>query len=211
MDSQLDIAVFGSGRGSNFHAILSAVDHGRIPRARIRLVVSNNSTAGILEIARDHALPAIHLSQKQFPDEQAFVDALLGVLRKHNVNLIVLAGYLKQLPPQLVRAYKNRIINIHPALLPKFGGQGMYGMHVHEAVIASGEKVSGASVHAVDEEYDHGSILLQRTIPVLPGDTPETLAARVLAVEHQLYPEALRMIAEGEITVGSREVPVQAL
>jgi len=209
LDSQLDIAVIGSGRGSNFQAILSAIAQGRIPRTRIRLVISNNSTAGILGIARDHALPAVHLSQKQFPDEQAFVDALLKVLREHDVNLIALAGYMKQLPAQLVRAYKNRIINIHPALLPKFGGQGMYGMHVHEAAIAAGETVSGATVHAVDEEYDHGSILLQRTIPVLPGDTPETLAARVLSVEHQLYPEALRMIAEGEITVGSRQVTVQ--
>lgn len=209
MDRQLDIAVFGSGRGSNFQAILSAIDQGRIPHARIRLVISNNSTAGILEIAHGHALPTVHLSQKQFSNEQAFVDALLAILREHDVNLIVLAGYMKRLPAQLVRAYKNRIINIHPALLPKFGGQGMYGMYVHEAVIAAGEKVSGATVHAVDEEYDHGPVLLQKTVPVLPGDTPETLAARVLSVEHELYPEALRMIAEERIIVGSRQAAVQ--
>lgn len=209
MDHQLDIAVFGSGRGSNFNAILSAIKRGEVPCARIRVVISNNSTAGILDIARAHALPAVHLSEKQFPDDESFVNALVGTLQGYGVNFILLAGYMKCLPQRVVRAYRNRIINIHPALLPKFGGQGMYGIHVHEAVIAAGEKVSGATVHVVDEEYDHGPILLQRTVPVLPGDTPETLAARVLPLEHELYPEALRLITEGKIVIGSRQVVVQ--
>ncbi len=192
----LNVAVFGSGRGSNFQAILHSIDAGRLPGVRIVLVVSNNSGAGILELARAHGIPGVHLSEKRFPDFPSFVDAMLGLLRDHGVTFIALAGYMKRVPPEVIAAYRGRIVNIHPALLPKFGGQGMYGIHVHEAVIAAHEQVSGATVHLVDEEYDRGSIVLQRTVPVLPDDTPETLAARVLTVEHELYPEALRLIAE---------------
>lgn len=192
----LNIAVFGSGRGSNFQSILTAIEQGRISGARICCVVSNNPSAGILGIARAHALPALHLSQKHFPDEMTFAAAVLSVLRERGADFIVLAGYLKRVPPAVVAAYRSRIINIHPALLPRFGGPGMYGSHVHEAVIAAGETVSGATVHYVDEEYDRGSIILQQTVPVLPGDTPESLAARILTLEHLLYPEAIRMIAE---------------
>jgi formyltetrahydrofolate-dependent phosphoribosylglycinamide formyltransferase len=197
----LNIAVFGSGRGSNFQVILDAIQEGGIPGAKISVVISNNSTAGILELARANRLPALHLSAKQFAGENAFVDAVLDVLRRHEVNFIVLAGYMKRMHPRIIAAYRGRIINIHPALLPKFGGPGMYGMHVHEAVIAAGETVSGATVHIVDEEYDHGPVVLQREVAVSPGDTPETLAARVLAVEHTLYPEALRLFAEGKVSI----------
>jgi phosphoribosylglycinamide formyltransferase-1 len=193
----LRIAVFGSGRGSNFHAILGALQQGRIPNAQICLVISNNSSAGILEIARANSLSAIHLSQQQFPTETAYVDALIALLRQHGVNFIALAGYMKRLPSRVVGLFHGRIVNIHPALLPKFGGKGMYGHHVHEAVIASGEKLSGATVHIVDEEYDHGAVVLQRTVEVSPDDTPETLAAKVLRIEHELYPEAIRIFAEG--------------
>ncbi len=196
----LNIAVFGSGAGSNFMAILTAIQQGNIPAARISLVLSNNSGAGILGIARANALPAIHLSQKQFPDERSFAGAILSTLRDHGVNFIALAGYMKQVPPAVVAAYRNRIVNIHPALLPRFGGAGMYGMRVHEAVLASGEKMSGATVHYVDEEYDNGPVVLQQTVPVLPGDTPESLASRVLAAEHQLYPAAIGRIAQNERT-----------
>ncbi len=192
----LNIAVFGSGRGSNFLSILSAIEQRRIPGVRICVVVSNNPTAGILDIARAHALPALHLSQKQFPDEATFAAAVLSALREHGADFIALAGYLKRIPPVVVAAYRNRIVNIHPALLPGFGGAGMYGLRVHAAVIASGETVSGATVHYVDEEYDRGSIILQKKVPVLPGDTPESLAARVLVLEHKLYPEAIRILAE---------------
>ena len=198
----LNIAVFGSGAGSNFRAILTAIQQGDIPDARISLVLSNNSGAGILGIARANTLPAIHLSQKQFPDERSFAGTILSTLSEYGVNFIALAGYMKQVPGAVVAAYRNRIVNIHPALLPRFGGPGMYGTHVHEAVIASGEKVSGATVHYVDEEYDHGPIVLQLTVPVLPGDTPESLAARVLAAEHEVYPSAIRRIAEEERTSG---------
>ncbi len=194
----LNIAAFGSGKGSNFLAILTALQRGSIPGAQISLVVSNNSRAGILDIARANSLPALHLSQKQFSDEAAYCDALLSALRSHGANFIVLAGYMKKLPPPVVREFRDRIVNIHPALLPRYGGEGMYGMHVHEAVLAAREKVSGATVHLVDEEYDHGAIVLQQTVPVLPGDTAETLAARVLVVEHEIYPEALRRIASAD-------------
>ena len=192
----LHLAVLGSGRGSNFQAILRAIDGGRLPSTRVSLVISNNSDAGILALARSAGIPALHVSQKQFPTEEAFTDALLLELQRHGAELIVLAGYMKRVPSRIVREYRGRVLNIHPALLPKFGGQGMYGHHVHEAVIAARETESGATVHVVDEEYDRGPIVLQRTIPVSPGETPETLAAKVLDVEHALYPDAIRQYAD---------------
>ena len=205
----LNIAVFGSGRGSNFQAILRAMEQGKLPDTRIVLVMSNNPGAGILEIARNHGVPALALSERQFPTEEQFVSNLLHVLSEHDANFIALAGYMKRLHPRLIQAYRNAIVNIHPALLPKFGGKGLYGIHVHEAVIAAGEKISGATVHIVDEEYDHGPIVLQQPVPVHSNDTPESLAARVLETEHQIYPEAIRLFAEGRVTVREREVEVQ--
>ena len=204
----LQLAVLGSGRGSNFQAILSTIQRGELKGVSIKLVISNNSAAGILEIARTHGLPALHISQKQFVTEVDFVDAMLHALRAHSVNFIVLAGYMKRLHPRMVATYKNRVINIHPALLPEFGGEGMYGMHVHRAVLAAGRPVSGATVHIVDEEYDRGLIVLQRQVTVAPGETPESLAAKVLAVEHGLYPEAIRLFAEGRVTVTERSIAV---
>jgi phosphoribosylglycinamide formyltransferase-1 len=196
---QLNIAVFGSGRGSNFQAILTAMQQGKIPNAEIRIVISNNSTAGILEIARANGIPAEHISEKKFLSEQEFVEHLLATLRKHDVSFIVLAGYMKRVPQRIISEFRNRIINIHPALLPKFGGEGMFGMHVHEAVVAAKEQFSGATVHIVDEEYDHGAIVLQKKVEVAPDDTAETLAAKVLKIEHEIYPEALKMFAGGKI------------
>ncbi len=201
MHRQLNVAVFGSGRGSNFQAILAALHAGRIPRTRIAVVISNNSSAGILDIARANEVPASHVSEKQFPTEDAFVDHLHATLLGYNVNFIVLAGYMKRIPRRIIAEFRSRIINIHPALLPKFGGQGMYGMHVHEAVIAANEKFSGATVHFVDEEYDRGAIILQRAVAIEAQETPATLAHKVLAIEHTLYPETIKMIAEGTIAV----------
>jgi phosphoribosylglycinamide formyltransferase 1 len=197
----LNIAVLGSGRGSNFEAILNAVDGGSVPGARVGLVLSNNSTAGILEIARAHAIPALHLSEKHFSSVEAFVDAMLAALRAQDTGLIVLAGYMKRLPARVVATYRHRIINVHPALLPDFGGQGFFGIHVHEAVLAAGRTVSGATVHIVDDEYDHGAIVLQEKVPVLPDDTPASLAARVLQVEHRILPEAIRLFAGRRVAV----------
>jgi phosphoribosylglycinamide formyltransferase-1 len=197
----LTIAVFGSGRGSNFDALLSAMRRGTIPGVRIALVVSNNSSAGILERARAAGIPAVHCSRPQFPTDDSYTTRLIRLLEDHNVGLIALAGYMKRMPAPVVARWRNRIVNIHPALLPSFGGPGMYGMHVHEAVIAAGEKRSGATVHLVDEEYDRGAVLLQREVPVEPGETPATLAAKVLTVEHELYPEAIRRIAAGTLAL----------
>jgi phosphoribosylglycinamide formyltransferase-1 len=201
----INIGVFASGRGSNFQAILNAIQGGLLP-ARVVLVLSNKGDAGALEIARARSLAAVHLSQKQFPDEGSFAAAMLGVLKKHNVQIVALAGYLKKIPLNVVREYRNRILNIHPALLPSFGGAGMYGHYVHEAVIASGAKLSGATVHLVDEEYDRGPIVLQKAVAVEALDTPETLAEKVLKIEHEIYPLALKAFAENRVTINERSV-----
>lgn len=142
----------------------------------------------------------------QFATEAGYVNEFLLLLKKHKVDLIILAGYLKLVPPEIVKAYKNRILNIHPALLPSFCGQGMYGMKVHEAVIEYGAKVSGASVHIVDEHYDHGPVVIQHTIKVSDDDTPETLQKKVLKIEHKLFPEAIKLFETKKLTLVGRRV-----
>jgi formyltetrahydrofolate-dependent phosphoribosylglycinamide formyltransferase len=204
----MNIAVFASGRGSNFRAILKAIDDGSLP-ARVTLLVSNNSNAGALELAHSQNIPAIHLSQKQFASEVAYEERLLELLKQHGVELIALAGYMKRIPTTVIERFRNRILNIHPALLPAFGGTGMYGIHVHEAVLAAGVKVTGATVHIVDEEYDKGPIVLQKTVEVLSSDTPEILAARVLPVEHEIYPKALAAFAGNRVHIEGRKVWIQ--
>jgi formyltetrahydrofolate-dependent phosphoribosylglycinamide formyltransferase len=174
------VAVAASGRGSNLEALLRALT-GRAP-ARVVLVLSNRQEAGALALARRYAVPAEVLS------DPADATEWLTRLGRHRVDLVVLAGYLKLVPPGVIARYRHRIVNVHPALLPAFGGRGMYGHHVHEAVLASGARESGATVHLVDEEYDRGAILARGRVPVLPGDTPGVLAARVLEVEHRLLP-----------------------
>jgi phosphoribosylglycinamide formyltransferase-1 len=206
----LHVAVFGSGRGSNFQAILDAMQRGDLPKVTIGVVVSNNSGAGILTVARAHDIPAVHLSHSQFARESDFVDAVLHLLRRHGINFVALAGYMKKLHPRIVAEYAGRIINIHPALLPKYGGKGMYGIHVHEAVVANGDTVSGASVHIVDEEFDRGPVVLQKEVALHPGDTPATVAERVLAVEHEIYPQALRLFSDGRVTVKRNAVVVHS-
>ncbi|MBI4546599.1 MAG: phosphoribosylglycinamide formyltransferase [Ignavibacteriae bacterium] len=208
MVEKLNIAVFASGKGSNFKALLDAITAGKIGNAEIVLLISNNSYAGALVIAREHNIPAIHLNRKQFETDETWNKALLKTLNTHGVNFIALSGYMKKLDSAIVKAFKSRIVNIHPALLPAFGGRGMYGIHVHEAVLASKAKVSGATVHIVDEEYDHGPIVLQRTVEVNPNDTPESLSAKVLEIEHQLYPEAIRLFAEGKVKVNGQRVMI---
>jgi len=174
------LAVAISGRGSNLAALLAALPAGS--PAEVALVLSNRPAAGGLEIARQHTVPAVVLADPA--DATAWLDALSD----HRIDLVVLAGYLRLVPPAVVHRYRGRMINIHPALLPAFGGPGMYGHRVHEAVLALGAAVSGATVHLVDEVYDRGPILAQARVPVLPGDTPETLAERVLELEHRLLP-----------------------
>ncbi len=204
----LNVAVFASGRGSNCEAILRAIETGKLRNVTVSVVISNNSGAPVLEIAHAHNIPAYHLSQKQFPTEESFERALMDVLAQHRVNFIVLAGYMKKLSPSIVRRFQHRILNIHPALLPDFGGRGMYGLRVHEEVLRAGRKVSGATVHIVDEEYDHGPIVKQHTVPVEDGETPETLAAKIHTVEHQLYPEVLQLFAEDRVRVNDGQVTI---
>jgi formyltetrahydrofolate-dependent phosphoribosylglycinamide formyltransferase len=192
----LRTAVFASGGGSNFQAL---VDHAEAGAARpgaagpcweTVLLVTDRADAGALERARAAGVPTAVVSAKG-RDPADTARELVEVLDAHRVDLVVLAGYLRLLPGEIVARYRGRILNIHPALLPSFGGQGMYGMRVHRAVLESGATESGATVHFVDEEYDRGRILAQRRVPVLAGDTPEVLAARVLEVEHRLYPAAV--------------------
>ena len=182
----VQIAVLASGRGSNLQALLDTLEPASSP-GRIALVVSNGADAGALSVARAAGVVAETIGR----DGQDS-DTLLDHLRAHDIGLIVLAGFLKRVPDAVIAAYRGRVINIHPALLPAFGGPGMYGRRVHEAVLASGARVSGATVHAVDEVYDRGPILAQWPVPVRPGDTPETLAERVLHVEHLLLPAVVQ-------------------
>lgn len=200
--AQLVAAVFASGGGSNFQSLL---DHQSADTPwRIGLLVADREGAGALARAESSGVPHRVIPTKG-RDLQDVADETLAALRGHGVQVIFLAGYLKLLPAAVVGAFAGRIINIHPALLPAFGGKGMWGMHVHRAVIASGARLSGPTVHFVDEHYDEGRILAQWPVPVLQGDTPEALAARVLTVEHRLYPLAAdhlcRALAEGRVPV----------
>ncbi|HYB92189.1 MAG TPA: phosphoribosylglycinamide formyltransferase [Candidatus Binataceae bacterium] len=198
---KLRLGILASHGGTNAQAIIDACREGRLDAA-VRVLISNNSDALALERARRAGIHAVHLSSQTHPDPDRLDEAILETLVSRDVNLVVLAGYMKRLGPATLSHFRGRILNIHPALLPKFGGQGMYGMRVHEAVIAAGERVSGVTIHVVDENYDTGPILAQRQVPVMPGDTAETLAERVLVVEHELYPQTLARIARGEIKLG---------
>jgi formyltetrahydrofolate-dependent phosphoribosylglycinamide formyltransferase len=191
----MHVAVAVSGRGSNLEALLRAL--GPDAPARVVLVLSNRADAPALERAIAHRIPSVVL---QDPSDAA---EWLGLLERHSVQLVVLAGYLKLVPSDVIARFRGRIINVHPALLPSFGGRGMYGRRVHEAVLASGARESGATVHLVDEVYDRGPILAQARVPVLPGDDPDRLAARVLEVEHRLLPAAVLAAA-----AAGRPVPI---
>ncbi len=197
---QLTLGILASGRGSNFQAIVEAIENGRLD-AKAALLVSNNADANALEIARAHAVPTAVISRTDFETREAFIASFLSTLKKYGIDLIVLAGYMKKVPSEVIQTYRNRMINIHPALLPAFGGQGMYGARVHQAVIDRGCKVTGVTVHIVDEIYDHGPIVAQRVVPVAEDDTVETLSARVLQTEHVLYPEAIQLFAQGKVEV----------
>ena len=185
------IGVMASGGGSNFKAIIERIGEGDL-EAQCKFLITNNGTCGAVEHAKEYGIPVYHISGKTHPEQAAYEAALLDVLDKYDVDLLVLAGYMKALPVSFVRRMAGRILNIHPSLLPKYGGKGFWGIHVHEAVIAAHEKESGATVHLVSEEIDQGKILAQVKVPVLEGDTPEVLAARVLEQEHNLYWKTIR-------------------
>lgn len=196
----MNLGFLASGRGSNMQAIIDACKSGRID-AKPCVVISNSSASGALERARREGIPGYHLSSKTHPDPAQLDAAILNALLRHEVELVILAGYMKKLGPRTLAHYKGRILNIHPALLPKFGGQGMYGTRVHQAVLAAGEKESGVTIHLVDADYDTGPIVAQRRVEVLPDDTVESLAARVLEQEHSLFVETIGKIASGEIAL----------
>jgi formyltetrahydrofolate-dependent phosphoribosylglycinamide formyltransferase len=201
----LRVAVLLSGEGTTFEALCEAIDAGGVP-ARVVCVVSSKNEAGGLSRARRRGIPALAVPRKAHPEVGAFNDALHAALAPHDPELVALLGFLS--PFELRGRYEGRTINTHPALLPAFGGTGFYGQRVHEAVLASGARVSGATVHFVDAEYDHGPIALQESVPVLEGDTPASLAARVQALERRLVPEAVRLFAEGRLVIEGRRVRV---
>ena len=179
-------------------AVIDACREGRLD-AEPRVVVSNNSRSRALRRADEAGIPRYHVSRVTHPDDDSRDRAMVDILERHCVDLVVLGGYMKELGSRTIARFRNRIVNVHPALLPKFGGHGFYGLAVHEAVLAAGEGVTGATIHLVDGQIDHGPVLAQRRVAVDEDDTPETLADRVLAVEHSLYVDTLRRIASGEI------------
>jgi phosphoribosylglycinamide formyltransferase-1 len=185
-----------SGRGSNFRALGEHLRSLIDPPAEVVLCISNNPAPGAFEYAREQGIATRQLTPRMFATDDEYSRALLQLLQEFGVDLIVLAGYMRKLPAAVVEAYTERILNIHPALLPDFGGPGMYGMRVHEAVLASGRTESGATVHLVDAEYDTGRIIAQERIPIPPGTTADELAALVLSVEHRLYPATVAAWAE---------------
>lgn len=187
------IAVFASHNGSDLQAVIDGCQSGAIP-ASVCLVISNNSQSFALERARRAEIPTRHISSKTHPDEEAFADALLQALEEAQADLVMLCGYMKKMPLKVIDRYEGRIYNIHPALLPLHGGPDMYGIHVHEAVIRDGDKESGVTIHRVSSVIDGGEIIAQTRVPVLEGDTPEILAARVLEREHSFLQEVLRSL-----------------
>lgn len=181
----INIAIFGSGSGTNAENIIQYFESN--PFIKVALVLSNKADAYILERARLHHIPSVVYTKSEFQNE----DGLLALLGEHKVDFVVLAGFLLQIPVALIHAYPNKIVNIHPALLPNYGGKGMYGNRVHEAVIAAGDKQSGITIHYIDEHYDSGSIIFQTTCDVLPTDTSDDLAAKVHALEYKYFPKVI--------------------
>lgn len=198
----MKIGFLASHYGSNMQAVIDACKSGQL-QAVPCVVISNNSKAEALARAQREGIPHYHLSAVTHPSAEALDTAIWQTLVTHGTDLVVLAGYMRKLGSQTLAAYRGRIINIHPALLPKFGGAGMYGAHVHEAVLAAGEKETGVTIHVVDGEYDHGPILAQSRVPVLPGDTVTTLAQRVLEREHCFLVETLQNIIAGNLVLPS--------
>jgi len=189
--SKKKIVVFASGSGSNFQSIIDAVDAGEI-NAEISGLITNNPSAFSIERAKRAGISALVIAEKYFSTYEEYEESLLKHLALFEAEIIVLAGYMRKIPSSLISKFEGNILNIHPALLPKFGGKGMYGMHVHHAVIEAGEKESGCTVHLVTQEYDEGPVLAQALVPVLTDDTAEELQKRVLKEEHRLYPEVLK-------------------
>jgi len=202
------LGVLISGGGTNLQAVMDAVAEGRIP-AEISLVLSDRRDAYGLTRARQSSIPARYINKKEFADSREFNRAILDRLTQYQVDYVVLAGYLSILSGELVDHYPNRIVNIHPSLIPSFCGMGCYGVHVHQAVLDYGAKVTGATVHFVDEGTDTGPIILQKPVVVLPEDDARSLAARVLEAEHEILPEAVELLVRGKLKVMGRKVVIE--
>ena len=195
-----NISVLVSGGGTNFQSVIDHIENGYIQNARIALLVSSKADAYALQRAEKHGIKSVVIGKNEYPDMEERTEAIIQALDAENTDLVILAGYMNVVQPSLVRKYKNRIINIHPSLIPKYCGMGFYGMHVHRAVIEGKERESGATVHFVDEGVDTGKIILQKAVEVLPGDTPETLQQRVMEqAEWILLPQAVEMVSKGAI------------
>ena len=205
----LKLAVLVSGGGTNLQAIMDSIDDGRITNAQISVVISNNAGAYALTRARNYGVEALLLSPKSFDTREEFNEKLLEALREREIDLVVLAGYLVVVPPCVIEEYENRIINIHPSLIPSFCGTGCYGLHVHEKALARGVRVSGATVHFVDEGTDTGPIILQKPVMVEQDDTPEALQKRIMEqAEWVILPKAIDLIANGKVHVDGRKVTI---
>ena len=205
----LKMAVLVSGGGTNLQAIIDKIADGGITNAEISVVISNNKNAYALERAKKHGIEALCISPKQYESRQQFNKALLAAIQSYQVDLVVLAGCLVVIPEIMVKAYPNKIINIHPALIPSFCGTGYYGLKVHEAVLERGVKVTGATVHFVDEGTDTGPIILQKAVEVQEGDTPEVLQRRVMEeAEWIILPQSIDLIANGKVTVTDGKVHI---
>lgn len=208
----LKVGVLVSGGGTNLQAILDAIDNGKITNAQVSLVVSNNPNAYALERAKKHGIEAVCVSPKQFENRECFHEALLAKLKESQVDLVVLAGFLVAIPPMIVEAFPNMIINIHPSLIPSFCGVGFYGLHVHEKALERGVRVTGATVHFVDTGTDTGPIILQKAVKIKAGDTPEVLQRRVMEkAEWKILPKAINLIANGKVTVTDGRVYIDKM
>jgi phosphoribosylglycinamide formyltransferase-1 len=197
----MKLGFLASHGGSNMQAIIDACKDGRLD-AKPCVVISNNPASAALLRAKTEGISGCHLSSVTHPVPDALDERIKGTLQEHSVDVVILAGYMKKIGPKTLDAFRGRILNIHPALLPKHGGKGMYGRRVHEAVLASGDRITGVTVHVIDEEYDTGPIVAQCEVEVRPGDTVETLSERVLEREHSFYVETLQRIAAGQLKLG---------
>tara|TARA_R110000782_G_scaffold158433_8_gene250570 strand:+ start:3468 stop:4088 length:621 start_codon:yes stop_codon:yes gene_type:complete len=196
------LGILVSGRGSNMVAIANACERGDLS-ASVELVISNNKDSLALVSAQEKNIKTAHIGSSTYPDPDALDMAMTAVLNAHDIDLVLLAGYMKKIGPKVLSNYRGKIINIHPSLLPKFGGKGMFGINVHRAVLAAGEKESGVTIHLVDGEYDEGAILAQRAVSIAPDESAESLAAKVLKVEHVLFAETIQKIVDGSIILPS--------
>lgn len=205
--SKLRLGVLVSGGGSNLQSIIDHCNSGYLP-AEVVIVISSKEEVYALERAKRHNIPSFVVNPKTFPTKTAYEDEMIRLLNSFKVDLIVLAGFLRVLSPHFVNTFQGKIMNIHPSLIPAFCGEGYYGEKVHKAVLDYGVKITGVTVHFVDEGADTGPIILQRAVPVLDNDTPETLAERVLQEEHKIYPEAIKLYALGRLQVQGRRVKI---